>query len=788
MTAVDEPAAPGLTRPVRDYRPWAGVVRERVVRALPWAVVVAVLVVALLWTQTPIGAIIRFSVYWVLTLVVPGTLVHRAVRGSRGNLPEDVGLGIATGLVLELVAWAVATAVGLQSWLWAWPIPVLVAFIAVGRLRAHWRIEEPRPLPLAWSWAIAAVMVLGVGWALTQWVGNPLPPTTYAYYVDMPYLLSLVHELTRSMPFETPQVAGSGLRYHYLSYAHMAAGSLITGVDPSMVFLRLWLGPILYAAVLALAAVARQVTGRWWAGPAAAGLAILIPPLNLGGPMQAAGGSAVSAYSPSLTYMLVLLMLLTTLCLGVVRGHRIGGGWFLLAGAAVACAGAKASGLPLLAAGMLAASAASLVMRRRVPWSILGAIAVLLGAMLVGVALFVGGGAGALSVRLLGIERWMPPFQSTVGVESGTEPGLLPMGLSEASRSEWALALGLLVWWLLLQASCLVGLLALFRPRIRTDPAAWLLAGAMIAGVGAMWTLDSPSASQVNFMRSAIAFGAVLTIWLLADAMPARSWSPVLVLAAGFGFALAWVLHNHFLPGGLGVRARPAPTVGSWGAALAAPLAWACVAGLAVAVAWLLLRTRLPALRERGVAVAVTAVLGAGCAAAWFGTGPAVVRAVDGGVRAQPASGPATTVAEIRAAQWLDKHAAADDVVATNVHCRPIVTIPHCDARAFWVTAFGGRRTVIEGWAYTDAAVAADGRDGRGFVRQLAPDGTRYALNERVFVDPSLKAVTMLRTLYGARWLFADRRAGSVSPRLSDYAVVRYEDGPVTIYEFTSSG
>ncbi|NUR27714.1 MAG: hypothetical protein HOV83_18030, partial [Catenulispora sp.] len=47
--------------------------------------------------------------------------------------------------------------------------------------------------------------------------------------------------------------------------------------------------------------------------------------------------------------------------------------------------------------------------------------------------------------------------------------------------------------------------------------------------------------------------------------------------------------------------------------------------------------------------------------------------------------------------------------------------------------------------------------------------------------------VAQLQQKYGARWLYADDRAGTISPDLTRYAQVRYHEGTVTIYELTAA-
>ena len=176
--------------------------------------------------------------------------------------------------------------------------------------RRYWRIADPRPLPLRWSWLIAGTMVILVGWGASSWVITPLPPVDTVYYQDLMYHLALVHEMTRSLPFQVPQIAGDTLRYHYLSDADMATASMVTGVAPTTVLLRLWAVPIGAIAVLVLAVLGRDLTGRWWAGPLAGAGAFATLPLALGSPNSAFAGGSLSYASPSQTYAMPLLGLL----------------------------------------------------------------------------------------------------------------------------------------------------------------------------------------------------------------------------------------------------------------------------------------------------------------------------------------------------------------------------------------------------------------------------------------------------------------------------------------------
>jgi hypothetical protein len=800
--------------------------RVRVGPAVPWLALAAVVVAGLLATGTPAGDVARYAVYWACCLVLPGTLIFRAVRGSRGNLPEDIGWGATVGLLAELAAWALAAATGLQPLLWAWPMPVVVAFLAVPGLRRHWRIADPAPLPLRYSWAMAGVGALVTGWAVRQWSLIPLPPTTATYYPDLLYHLALVHELERDMPFQVPQVAGQALHYHYLSDAHLATASMITGIDPAVVLFRLWLGPVLLVIALVIAALARQVTGHWWAGPVAAAAALLTAPLVLaGGAATAPGGSPISELSPSETYLLPYLCLATALCVDLARGRPLGRAWVLLPPLALACAGAKASGLPILVAGTaLAIVAHGLVpgsgrrpvrplarrrrvrvqhryadvpttqsggrmgpaqpagyraptrypvTRRRIPWPALAGLAVLLAGMGVGSLLFVGGGAGGLGFQALSQLPWLEPYKETIGLAGGpVMAGPLPPTMAGVGTAGWAFAAWLLTWWLLVQVPRLVGFGALVR--YHGDGAAWLLSGALLSGTGAMWFLFHPSGSQNYFFLPALPFAAILATWLLAGA-PSRHRAAILGAAAGTGFVAALLLR---LAGGTtGAHA----TYHGWAWALATPLLCAAALLAVGTLGWWLARRYADGLRGLGSGTVVAALLGAALAAGLLGTARPALQALDAGHRVP---GPAAvTAAEMRAAGWLDAHAAPDDVVATNVHCVPVRTTRYCDSRAFWVTGLGGHRALLESWGYTDAAVAEHGDHDRTYYRQPPPFPARYAPNQRAFTAPTPALLHTLYREYHVRWLFADTRAGTVSPRLHHLARLRHTDGPAEVYQ-----
>ncbi|MEV6812690.1 hypothetical protein AB0M52_11240, partial [Micromonospora sp. NPDC051296] len=493
----------------------------------------------------------------------------------------------------------------------------------------------------------------------------------------------------------------------------------------------------------------------------------------------------------------------------------LGPAWALIPALGLACAGAKSSVLPPLIAGLGLAALVAWIRGRQVPWRVFGVLATLVVAMAVGYRLFAGGGAGTLRAQPLGLIRHLLPYQQTYGAEEGAQfGGLLPPGLVEhGGTGAWRLATVLFGCWLLMQTPRLAGGLLLAGSG-RRDPVVWLLSGAVAAGLAVACLTFHPSASQLYFWLPVIPLAALLASWLLART---RVGWPAL-MAAGVLGALAQLFAPPLDPPP--APARDEVTIESVRTATAdgwlAALGWSAARYAALIVLAAVLAMAVDALRTRRAAVdgnddsgaagrraarvrrlgrptpaallarsalagVVAALLGASLATGVDMSVQQVRTSVDPlGTRDERL---VVTRDEMQAALWLDEHAGPDDLVATNVHCRPVQTTPHCDARAFWVTGLGGRRAVVESWGYTDAALAAHGRDGYRYPQQPPPDAAQFALNERAFTAPTRADLDQLRDAYGVRWLFADTRAGAVSPELARLAPVRYTAGPVTIHE-----
>jgi hypothetical protein len=149
-------------------------------------------------------------------------------------------------------------------------------------------------------------------------------------------------------------------------------------------------------------------------------------------------------------------------------------------------------------------------------------------------------------------------------------------------------------------------------------------------------------------------------------------------------------------------------------------------------------------------------------------------------VFAHPFRGGATA-AEADAARWLRRNSAPGDLIATNAHCI-IERDGLCDSRHFWLAALSERRVLIEGWSYSNQAnrIALSS----GGNPSLIPYWNReqLAANDTAFTSPTPASIERLRQV-GVRWLYADNRAGDVSPALRNYVRPRHATLDATIYE-----
>jgi hypothetical protein len=741
---------------------------------------VTAIVGGLRFLGVPTGPIVGYGLYFLLCVVLPGVLLLRALCGSTGTWPEDIGLGAAIGLAYELIGWALFTAVGIERYLAAWPALVLVVFVTARPLHRYWLINRPPRVPVRWHWGVAVVITVTVlaglylGMAATQ-----VPPNGIAYYPDLLYHLSMVNRAVYSVPPGLPQVSGHPLDYHWFANAHMAAGVDITGLPSELVLLRLWILPVYVVSMLIFAAMARQVSRTWWAGVLAVSTLAVGQFADIWPFPAGMGSSPLTFYSPSLVFGTLMAAAAAMFLMDMLyRGSAPWRMWFLAVPLLAVAGGAKPTGLPLVLGGLGMAGLCQLIVKRRIPWRSI-ATALLVGVtILVTLRTVVGSTAGS-KFRLFGIARMIPGYREATGdLAMAGGPGWTLPALTDGDSVAYWGALVVVATICVSQLSSLSAFAATGHRGTRRDPVAWFLVGAVLAGWLALLVVDHPSAGEVYFARSSMPFAATAAAWVVVSALRGRSrLTHAVVMVAGLTLgAMLVVLASRYHPQWRGSRENRIE-------ALWVPMAVLVGTCLALVVVWLVVRWPVKPIRGLGAGVAVLTLIGLSVPSAW-----ATLRYIGG--YGWPAERVSTVAAdqvhpdEQRAALWLKANSRPEDVVASNTACHPARRQPPCDARGYIVSGIAGRQTVLEGWAYTQQALAKQGVDGKSYHYQPSPWPDRAGIIERLFTAPNREVIDTLRTTYGVRWIYADQLAGKVPVNtLGKLAVLRHEEPSVLIYE-----
>lgn len=703
-----------------------------------------------------------FALATVWTTVVPGVPLVRALRRRPRTLLGEVCGGYVAGTGALIGALVVAVSLGEGRLVLLYPAVVLGVFAGVPGLRSLLRHQTyPDRTPARAGWLLTAAYLLLVLREATPFLrGTQLPPETGYWYDDLPWNLGIAIELTRAVPPQDPQVAGTGLTYHWFSHAQMAALSLASDVDVAVVFTKLWILPT-YAAGLGMTyLLGRRLAGSPWAGVIAAWCAALPASTYLARFLPQHAENPFGAMSPSQVFGVPLLLAACWLLVDAVRGQLSRPGWIALPLVLVACAGAKSSILPTLVAGMAFAGVIMLLTRR--PWrQALAALGLVVLTVVVTMPWLAGGrSASHLDPLLL------------------TRQGSYLSAESASLATPWlVVTFAVVLIALLLQKAHLLAVLG--SGETRSDPAVWFLAGCVLAGWAAANVIDHSGQSQYYFLMGVQPLIGVLAGWGLVGAWQAADDDPVRRRQVVLRGALAGAA----LQGLLWVPSRDWAQVSSTADVVRLLGVLLLPIGIFLAVGWRVRRHRVRAEPQAATTLSLAAVVallvGTALPSLWQGG----VRLADDVGRGVP--GRHLDSAEIDGALWITRNTPTTDVIATNVHRLP-ATAP-AEYREFWVAAYTARRTYLGSWGYTDEAFAADGVDGHSYIQQPFHDRARFRRNEVAFTDPTQDNLAALYRR-GVRWLYANRFAGPVSPRLDDLATLRFAEDGVRVFQLRAPG
>ncbi len=743
--------APPATR--RRVNPWL----SASISALVVLVAVAYFLSTAIEKDLPVTAALSALIGILVTQLLPGALVWRAVRPLRGWWIEDVVMGLGIGYML-----AVGTQI-LAGWLqqpWlsgALPLGLAAVLLAVPQTRQRiWRARTSN-LPLWWMPAVALTALFSLQTLEQFYAQVPLtwPSGSRAPHIDSMLHLALAAQLQHRGPTNFPWVEDAPLAYHFFSHAWVAQVATVsprTGLEHVLFGVMPALMPL--AIVLTVAVAAVRISGRAWAGPVAALLTIAGSELNLLGVPRP--GYPMAPLSPSLAPSVVMLVLLAVLLFFRWRGELARFGLVLIPLAGIAAAGTKGSSLPLAVAGVGLAFVAMIIFDRSKLRSLLLDCIFCVGSLVVAMVVIFHGSDSGLHVQLKDAALATPSI-SRVG-----EITTLSLAYSSVSAVLGIMARGTGLLW------------RLRVPEGRRDPMTWLLLGGGFAGAAAIAVFVQPGGSQYYFARTAgplLALGSAIGLVTMVDQLRGNPWRaivPGVVLGPFFVLLPLWLVGEIEIHHGGMIHVAKILVVA------------ALVLVAAGAIAWALMPQR----RMTAFAAAVTCAILAGGVTTVVKLqldtpSPEPLKAI------KPTAPLAVSKGQIAAARFIRNHSDVNDVVMTNRHCVVPVEPVSCDTRRYVVGAYSERQMLVEAWTPTIDAfkLGPEGRDSLT-VNYWKPD--ILALNDGFIAAPDAEKARKLEQL-GVRWVFVDFTRPHAQT-LEPFARERMRNGAAAVYELPRAG
>lgn len=811
------------------------------IRALTPVLLVATalsLWIAALWLAggVRLDEIARYVPYELGFVFLPGWLVYRALVVSPGGRLREIVFGWSLGYLLEVVGLLVTAAAGLRAAFYVYPLLVGIPAALVARRRALAAKEAPRvrsapPLGPVWVGALLCILLLLYAGAV-GFTQTPLPRDTASvtYQEDTVFTISLAAEALHHWPLTMPSVAGEPLRYHAFAFMHMAAISQVTGIDLSVVVMRLYEIPLLLLFALQLILAGRRI-GRSWS----AGLAALFVVMFLG-ELDASTATGVGRFLfrdlffywllASHTFLLGLVFFLPAVLIlcdllgdGAASRRSRRAAWVLFAAFLLGCVGSKSYSLAVVGGALVLFLLWRFLADREVHRPAMFALGVS-AAVYVAANLLVFGwnAAGAVIRPFRNLEsmKGVQDLDEYFGYVWGTPS--VPPGLGVAFGVFGLLGVPILGIALLLKHErralsqaemlCLCLFVAVLPTLFISSQPGFgqmflvffgVVPGTILAAGGyVLWFQHArPSLRSAVLVLAAVAT-AVVALDLLLEASPRVGLQItlfVVAVAAVLGgatrlFSRRLVLPVSLFVGILGLLLVATPLVrllSSSSDESRFPIGTAAaVTALVLGIAGLAAGT-LYAIRgrsSRGV-FAGAAVMGVLLLAAlntpldWF---PHLVGRWTDGKPAYNQELSGLTAGLYEGLTWIRENTGTDDVlVVNNYSLQP----DERDSKYFYYSAFAERRVVLESWDYTEQT-AATGRF--SLPAEQTPFPRRLALSSAVFRDGNERAARVLARDHGARYFVADKLHGPATPSFTRLFPAVFSNEDVDVYDVGRPG
>lgn len=453
-----------------------------------------------------------FAIGVVLLQITAGILIWIALLGSvLRSAILALGIGTALGTFLSMIISVLAHGTTLSTYAWILPtaFALLVVVIRWDSFRSNARqLSASRPEVLG----VLVTLVVALPLVVIGWIRTPLNAIEKGASVDMYFFEALSQGIANFGPSNSILMTEGSLRYHWFAYAWSGELTAASGLGNFVALTRILpLVTLLGATLLAVGWAASLNFGKWksptWV-PALAGLLVTV-----GGYTGALYGGILNFDSPSQSLSTVwLLGLIVVFALHVTPGQTNYGAvqhaifLVLISLLTIATVGGKASSTAVALAGMALTGTLGLVLHKQ--WwrrAVVATLIVLVTSFVTYLLILSGVSINenlteAASVRastwqqldpLIGI--WGPLF------------GTLGLTLAVIARFGGFMWLGA-------------------HREYRTQPAVAVTAGAVLAGIVALFALR----------------GGINDLWfVLAASAPAA-----VVSAFGVGQAAQWLQHT----------------------------------------------------------------------------------------------------------------------------------------------------------------------------------------------------------------------------------------------------
>lgn len=220
-----------------------------------------------------------YAGYFAAFVALPGVVVLSVLNRGPLSLAILLALGIPTGFAIEIFSYLGLAAIHAKEFYRFLPLVWLAAGAALWWRRREWPVRPRVAGAHAGLVLGVAVAFLGIVFVAASQMFAESPLATgmpsRAIFHDWVYLVSRAAVIKNNWPLDDPSLSGTPLQYHYFMMVHAAAASGTTGVELTLILLRLMIVP-LGAVMLAQAYVlGRRLARSPWGGVIAALLVVM---------------------------------------------------------------------------------------------------------------------------------------------------------------------------------------------------------------------------------------------------------------------------------------------------------------------------------------------------------------------------------------------------------------------------------------------------------------------------------------------------------------------------------